>query len=175
VPGKNCIHLVSLITLPYSMVCLPRSCITNFTWHICQAFSPTEPPKPGEPLSRQNIPFDINHACTGVPSKYQDLVQRYQVTWTTMAWSHTHMAWVLVSKWFVVAQEFKGALKEDTVDYSTYTANIKRKRLTPRKLKSGRMMGDDEDEYDDEDWAGGGWRQGSGRKDNSIRGGRHRR
>ncbi|KAL9354735.1 hypothetical protein Peur_052705 [Populus x canadensis] len=115
----------------------------------CQAFSPTEPPKPGEPLSRQNIPFDINHACTGVPSKYQDLVQRYQ--------------------------EFKGALKEDTVDYSTYTANIKRKRLTPRKLKSGRMTGDDEDDYDGEDGAGGGRRQGSGRKDNSIRGGRHRR
>ncbi|KAG6736520.1 hypothetical protein POTOM_060624 [Populus tomentosa] len=127
------------------------SCIPNFTRHICQSFSPTEPPKPGEPLSRQNIPFDIiNQACTGVPSTRQDLVQRHQ--------------------------EFKGALKEDTVDhYSAYTATIKRKRPTPRKLKSGRMMGDDEDDYDDEDWPGGGRRQGSGRKDNSSRGGRHGR
>ncbi|KAL3597033.1 hypothetical protein D5086_008670 [Populus alba] len=112
------------------------------------AFSPTEPPKPGEPLSRQKIPFDIiNQACTGVPS--------------------------------TIGSEISGiqrCLKENTVDhYSAYTANIKRKRPTPRKLKSERMMEDDEDDYDDEDWAVGGRRQGSGRKDNSSRGGRHRR
>ncbi|CAK7338590.1 unnamed protein product [Dovyalis caffra] len=114
----------------------------------CQAFSPTEPPKPGEPLLKQNFPFDISQTCTSVLSTYQDLVQRYQ--------------------------EFKGALKEDTVDYSTYTANIKRKRPTPRKVKAGHMMGDDDDDYDDEDWAGGGRRLGSGRKGNSSRGGRYR-
>ncbi|KAJ7000803.1 hypothetical protein NC653_011302 [Populus alba x Populus x berolinensis] len=114
------------------------------------AFSPTEPPKPGEPLSRQNIPFDINQACTGVPSthRFRD----------------------------ISCTGIQRCLKEDTVDhYSAYTANIKRKRPTPRKLKSERMMGDDEDDYDDEDWAVGGRRQGSGRKDNSSRGGRHRR
>jgi cohesin loading factor subunit SCC2 len=78
-----------------------------------------------------------------------------------------------VSKWFVIAQEFKGALKEDTVDYSTYTANIKRKRPAPRKVKSGRVMGDDEDDDEDDDWASGGRRPGSGRKGNSSRS-RHR-
>ncbi|KAJ6371248.1 hypothetical protein OIU77_001700 [Salix suchowensis] len=113
----------------------------------CQAFSPTEPPKPGEAFSRQNIPFDTSQTCTSLPSTYQDLVQRYQ--------------------------EFKGALKEDTVDYSTYTANIKRKRPTPRKVKSGRVMGDDDDEDNDEDWAGGGRRLASARKGNSSRS-RHR-
>lgn len=113
----------------------------------CQAFSPTEPPKPGEAFSRQNIPFDMSQTGTSLPSTYQDLVQRYQ--------------------------EFKGALKEDTVDYSTYTANIKRKRPAPRKVKSGRVMGDDEDDEEDEDWASGGRRLGSGRKGNSSRS-RHR-
>ncbi|KAB5516460.1 hypothetical protein DKX38_027108 [Salix brachista] len=113
----------------------------------CQAFSPTEPPKPGEAFSRQNIPFDTSQTCTSLPSTYQDLVQRYQ--------------------------EFKGALKEDTVDYSTYTANIKRKRPTPRKVKSGRVMGDDDDEDNDEDWAAGGRRLASARKGNSSRS-RHR-
>ncbi|KAF2313630.1 hypothetical protein GH714_012506 [Hevea brasiliensis] len=44
----------------------------------CQAFSPNEPPKSGEVLSRQNIPFDISETSTSVPSTYQDLVQRYQ-------------------------------------------------------------------------------------------------
>lgn len=60
-------------------------------------------------------------------------------------------------------QEFKNALKEDTVDYSLYTANIKRKRptATPRKVrKSGPMAmpaagGNSEEEGDDdEDWGG---------------------
>uniref|UniRef100_A0A6N2N2B1 Sister chromatid cohesion protein n=1 Tax=Salix viminalis TaxID=40686 RepID=A0A6N2N2B1_SALVM len=115
--------------------------------HLKIAFSPTEPPKPGEAFSRQNIPFDTSQTCTSLPSTYQDLVQRYQ--------------------------EFKGALKEDTVDYSTYTANIKRKRPTPRKVKSGRVMGDDDDEDNDEDWAGGGRRLASARKGNSSRS-RHR-
>jgi cohesin loading factor subunit SCC2 len=45
------------------------------------------------------------------------------------------------------------------VDYSLYTANIKRKRptQTPRKVrKSGPpIVGGDNDEDDDEDWAGG--------------------
>lgn len=68
---------------------------------------------------------------------------------------------------FVAVQEFKNALKEDTVDYSTYTASVKRKRPTPRKgRKAGQMTGgDDEDDYDDDEWTGGARRQGiSGRK-----------
>uniref|UniRef100_A0A2P2MDB3 Sister chromatid cohesion protein n=1 Tax=Rhizophora mucronata TaxID=61149 RepID=A0A2P2MDB3_RHIMU len=111
----------------------------------CQAFSPNEPPKTGEALSRQNIPFDISETCTSVPSTYQDLVQRYQ--------------------------EFKNALKDDAVDYGTYTASIKRKRPTPRKMKSGRMIGDDDDDdYDDTDWTGGPRRlSNSGRKTNRGR------
>ncbi|KAJ8750135.1 hypothetical protein K2173_014050 [Erythroxylum novogranatense] len=106
----------------------------------CQAFSPNEPPKPGENLSRQNISFDISNTGTTIPSTYQDLLRRYQ--------------------------EFKNALKEDAVDYTTYTANIKRKRPTPRK-KSGRAMGDDDDDDDDVDWTGGARRLGSARKINT--------
>ncbi|KAF2299331.1 hypothetical protein GH714_031594 [Hevea brasiliensis] len=116
----------------------------------CQAFSPNEPPKTGEALSRQNIPFDISETSTSVPSTYQDLVQRYQ--------------------------EFKGALKEDSVDYTTYTANIKRKRPTPRKTKNARVNGDDDDDDDDDaEWTGGVRRQsGSGRRGNYNRAGRQR-
>lgn len=114
----------------------------------CQAFSPNEPPKPGEPFSRQNVPFDISETSTNVPSTYQDLVQKYQ--------------------------EFKVALKEDTVDYTTYTANIKRKRPTPRKTTTKRTTGDDDDDYDDEDWTGGARRSSSSRKGNSSRGVRQR-
>ncbi|KAA8530427.1 hypothetical protein F0562_005136 [Nyssa sinensis] len=80
----------------------------------CQAFSPNEPLKQGEVLSKQNIPFNINETHTNLPATYQEVLQRYQ--------------------------EFKIALKEDTVDYSIYTANIKRKRPPPRRGgKSGRM------------------------------------
>lgn len=98
----------------------------------CQAYNPAEPPKP-EVLSRQNIAFNINECHFSLPATPQELLQRYQ--------------------------EFKNALKEDTVDYSLYTANIKRKRPTPRKVrKSGYMTGaggDDDEEDDDEDWTGG--------------------
>lgn len=55
-------------------------------------------------------------------------------------------------------QEFKNALREDTVDYSLYTANIKRKRPAVRRgRKSGHMVtgGDFEEDEDDDDWAGG--------------------
>ncbi|CAL1392291.1 unnamed protein product [Linum trigynum] len=133
----------------------------------CQAFLPNEPPKPGENLSRQTVPFDVSDIRTSLPTTYQDLVQRYQ--------------------------DLKNALKEDTVDYATYTANIKRKRPTPRKKpgrgapaaedmydddanltggsavrkrttprkKIGRTLADDmddDDDYDDADWMGGGRR-----------------
>jgi cohesin loading factor subunit SCC2 len=61
-----------------------------------------------------------------------------------------------LSLYSLLQQEFKNALKEDTADYSLYTANIKRKRQTPRKVrKSGPMAGANIDEDDDEDWAGG--------------------
>lgn len=51
-------------------------------------------------------------------------------------------------------------MREDAIDYSTYTANIKRKRPTPRKpRKSGHIAvgGDDDedDEDDNDDWRGG--------------------
>ncbi|KAJ4707340.1 Sister chromatid cohesion protein [Melia azedarach] len=112
----------------------------------CQAYSPNEAPKPGDVLTRQNIPFDISDTRVSLPSTYQELVQKFQ--------------------------EFKNALKEDTIDYAVYTANIKRKRPTPRKgARSGRMAGgDDEDDYSDDDWAGGARRlTNSGRKNYSNR------
>ncbi|XP_058184764.1 sister chromatid cohesion protein SCC2 isoform X1 [Rhododendron vialii] len=108
----------------------------------CQEFSPTEPIKPGEVLSRQNISFNITETRTELPTTHEEVLQRYQ--------------------------EFKTALKEDTVDYSTYTANIKRKRPPPSRRggRSGRMAGrDDEDYDDDEDWGSGVRRpNNSGRK-----------
>ncbi|CAL5185968.1 unnamed protein product [Lathyrus oleraceus] len=100
----------------------------------CQAYSPSEPPKPGEVFSRQSIPFNVGESQFSLPTNPQELIQRYQ--------------------------EFKNALKDDTMDYSLYTANIKRKRQTPtpRKVqvrKPGPMLGGDSDEEDDEEWAGG--------------------
>ncbi|XP_042024100.1 sister chromatid cohesion protein SCC2-like isoform X1 [Salvia splendens] len=96
----------------------------------CQAFSPNEPVKPGESLGRQNIPFTISDINIDPPNTYEDVIRRYQ--------------------------EFKNALREDTVDYSTYSANIKRKRppsTSTRRGKAVRMADmDDEDGYDDEDW-----------------------
>lgn len=56
-------------------------------------------------------------------------------------------------------QEFKTALREDTMDYTTYSANIKRKRPTPRSSRGGRgtqeRFDDGDDDEDDEDWTGG--------------------
>lgn len=101
----------------------------------CQAFSPTDPPKPGEFLSRQNIPFNVGEISITRPTTYQDILQRYQ--------------------------EFKNALKEDTVDYSVYTSNIKRKRPPGRRPKAGRMNGgDDDDDDDDDEYWGSGARSG---------------
>ncbi|KAM7266752.1 hypothetical protein ACFE04_008918 [Oxalis oulophora] len=119
----------------------------------CQAFSPNEPQKPGESLSKQTIPFDISDTRITLPSTYQELIHRYQ--------------------------EFKNALKEDTVDYSTYTANIKKKRPTPRKSKSSARMGARNDDYedDDDDYSGGPRKFASasgGRRNYTTRGSRLR-
>ena len=56
-------------------------------------------------------------------------------------------------------------MKEDTVDYSVYTASIKRKRPPGRKAQlttkavpgrvNGGNNGDDDDDYDDENWGSG--------------------
>lgn len=52
------------------------------------------------------------------------------------------------------------ALREDTIDYSIYSASIKKKRPTSRSSKGGkaanqRRTNQDDDEDDDEDWTGG--------------------
>ena len=70
-------------------------------------------------------------------------------------------------------------MREDTIDDSTFTANIKRKHPNPRRGgKAGRMTGGDEDDdfdFDDEDWTGGVRRvSNSGRKSYSGRGSRQR-
>ncbi|XP_057447706.1 sister chromatid cohesion protein SCC2 isoform X2 [Lotus japonicus] len=100
----------------------------------CQAYSPSEPPKPGEVLSKQSIALNISEYQFSLPTTPQELTQRYQ--------------------------EFKNALKEDTMDYSLYTANIRRKRpsITPRKVRKSvhtARGGFEEEEDDDADWAGG--------------------
>jgi len=61
----------------------------------------------------------------------------------------------------LLLQEFKHALREDTVDYSHYSANIKRKRptTTPRKVQARKAVhvsgGNYNEEDDDEDYSGG--------------------
>ncbi|KAK3005952.1 hypothetical protein RJ639_017655 [Escallonia herrerae] len=113
----------------------------------CQAYSPNEPLKSGEVLSRQSIPFNISETSIHLPTTYQDLLQRYQ--------------------------EFKTALREDTVDYATYTANIKRKRPPSRRGgKSGFVFGGDDPDDDDDadgDWAGGARRVYGGRRGSNSR------
>ncbi|KAG4926506.1 hypothetical protein JHK85_052992 [Glycine max] len=99
-----------------------------------QAYSPTEQPKPGEVISRQNIAFNIGDSQFSLPTSPQELIQRYQ--------------------------EFKHALREDTVDYSHYTANIKRKRptTTPRRVQVRKpvyVAGGYDNGDDDEDYTGG--------------------
>lgn len=139
----------------------------------CQAFSPSEPLKPGDVLSKQSIPFTIGEVHMNLPTTYQDLIQRYQ--------------------------EFKNALKEDTVDYSTYISNIKRKRPRPtpahahgptptptrKSVRPGRSTvkcneedeDDDDDDDDDDEWMGGAARRlnfSGGRRGNSGRSVRQR-
>lgn len=68
-------------------------------------------------------------------------------------------------------QEFKNALREDTVDYAVYTANIK-KRRPPAARRGGRSSSKmavavDEDYDDDEDWGSGARRLNS--NNNSMR------
>ncbi|KAG0481441.1 hypothetical protein HPP92_012299 [Vanilla planifolia] len=101
----------------------------------CQAFSLKEHPKAGESFCRQNVPFNSSDISTSSPTNYGEMLQKYQ--------------------------EFKAALKEDTMDYATYTSSIKRKapRPTPRSSRKPTMVrgarGDDEDDDEsDEDWVG---------------------
>ncbi|XP_068654009.1 sister chromatid cohesion protein SCC2 isoform X2 [Aristolochia californica] len=111
----------------------------------CQAYSSNEPLKPGEVLSKQSIPFGINENLINLPSTYNDMIVKYQ--------------------------EFKASLREDTVDYSTFTASIKRKRPAPRSGKSTQGMGDEGDGVDYDDWSGGSRQfSGSARKGYSSRG-----
>lgn len=51
-------------------------------------------------------------------------------------------------------------LRDDTMDYATYTATIKRKRPTPRssrgaKAAHAKSYGSDDDDDDDDNWTGG--------------------
>ncbi|KAL9259894.1 Sister chromatid cohesion protein SCC2-like protein [Drosera capensis] len=120
----------------------------------CQAYSPNDPLKPGEALFRQNIPLSLGQIQTDVPSTSQALTQRYQ--------------------------EFKSALKEDTVDYSSYKANITRKRPAPKRGgRSARFISRDDPDDDAaamvDEWTGGEPRlTHSGRAVGSMRGSRQR-
>ncbi|XP_073038924.1 sister chromatid cohesion protein SCC2-like isoform X1 [Primulina eburnea] len=97
----------------------------------CQAYSPNEPPKPGESFLRQNISFNISDINIDPPNTREDFSRRYQ--------------------------DLKNALTEDTVDYSTYTANIKRKRPPLRRGGKASRTADaeDEDDNEDENWTDG--------------------
>ncbi|XP_031407003.1 sister chromatid cohesion protein SCC2 isoform X3 [Punica granatum] len=103
----------------------------------CQAFSPTEPLKPGDVLTKQNIPFNLSGTRSDLPLTPQEVFQRYQ--------------------------EFKNALREDTIDYGVYTSNIKPKRTASRRGSKRAAVADEED-YDDEDYAGAARITSSGRR-----------
>ncbi|WOK99668.1 nipped-B-like protein A isoform X1 [Canna indica] len=112
----------------------------------CQAFSLKELPKPGETISKQSVPFNIGDISISLPTSYQAMVEKYQ--------------------------EFKVSLREDTIDYSIYTATVKKRRPTPRSLKGGkaaqRKREDDDD--DDDDWTGGPrMLDFSGQRSNGVR------
>ncbi|CAN6170545.1 unnamed protein product [Urochloa humidicola] len=108
----------------------------------CQAFSLKEPPKSGETLSKQNVPFNIGNNNISLPSCLQDVAS--------------------------VCQDFKTVLREDSMDFGVYTPSVQRKRPTPRstsrvrrtattsvtRARGGGRVGDDDD-TDDDDWTGG--------------------
>lgn len=71
----------------------------------CQAFSPTEAIKSGEVLSRQSIHFSVKDTPIAVPITVREMLEQYQ--------------------------DFKRSLKDDSLDYSAYTANISKKRARP--------------------------------------------
>ncbi|PUZ68216.1 hypothetical protein GQ55_2G007600 [Panicum hallii var. hallii] len=107
----------------------------------CQAFSLKEPPKSGETLSKQNVPFNIGNNNISLPSCLQDVASVYQ--------------------------DFKTVLREDSMDFGVYTPSVQRKRPTPRSTSRVRRTAatsvsrargggrGDDDDTDDDDWAGG--------------------
>ncbi|KAF6145558.1 hypothetical protein GIB67_037591, partial [Kingdonia uniflora] len=44
----------------------------------CQECSPNDSLKPGEALSRQNIPFDISRVYISLPTSHKEIIERYQ-------------------------------------------------------------------------------------------------
>ncbi|KAL6013454.1 hypothetical protein ACLOJK_003952 [Asimina triloba] len=50
----------------------------------CQAFSPNEPVKPGETLSKQSIPFNINETPIVLPTSYREMIEKYQVCYSNI-------------------------------------------------------------------------------------------
>ncbi|CAN6209133.1 unnamed protein product [Urochloa humidicola] len=108
----------------------------------CQAFSLKEPPKSGETLSKQNVPFNIGNNNISLPSCLQDVASVYQ--------------------------DFETVLREDSMDFSVYTPSVQRKRPTPKSTSRVRRTvttsvtrargggrGGDDDDTDDDDWTGG--------------------
>ncbi|XP_042498933.1 sister chromatid cohesion protein SCC2-like isoform X2 [Macadamia integrifolia] len=119
----------------------------------CQAFSPNEPLKPGEVLAKQNTPFNVSETSISLPTLYEEVIVRYQ--------------------------ELKAALKEDTVDYSTYASNVKRKRPPARNSRGGKSgreaSADEDDDIYDEDWTSAARKLNySARRGNGSRGVRQR-
>ncbi|CAN6477261.1 unnamed protein product [Victoria cruziana] len=116
----------------------------------CQAYDPAEALKPGEVLSKQSFPFDLQDISFNLATTRPEMHVKYQ--------------------------EFKAALKEDTIDYAVYTANVNRKRArssggeagngygirkvparSSRNSKSVQDVSNDEVDIDD-DWMGGYYR-----------------
>lgn len=91
--------------------------VYNLSDARCQAFTPTEPIKPGETLSKQNVKdFSFKEIPTTFTRTIKQMLEQYQA--------------------------FKRLMKEDSMDYSTYISNISRKRNRSSVPSGGHHMED---------------------------------
>ncbi|KAF3779134.1 Nipped-B-like protein b [Nymphaea thermarum] len=83
--------------------------------YLKTAYDPAEALKPGEVLSKLSFPFDLQDISFNLATTHQEMLVKYQ--------------------------EFKAALKEDTIDYAVYTANVNRKRSRSSGMEAGNGYG----------------------------------
>ncbi|KAF6168219.1 hypothetical protein GIB67_011604, partial [Kingdonia uniflora] len=50
----------------------------------CQEYSPNDPLKLGEALSRQKIPFDISRTHISLPTSHKEIIERYQLAYVNL-------------------------------------------------------------------------------------------
>ncbi|XP_073108037.1 sister chromatid cohesion protein SCC2-like [Elaeis guineensis] len=90
-------------------------------------------------ISKQNISFNIHDAPANLPTSYEYMVQKYRIA---------------------LCRSSSGCFRKDAINYAPCTANVKRKRPTPKSLRDGKGLWDkgEDDEHgqdDNDDWTGG--------------------